>query len=52
VITEAQIISHNNRVKREEMMGVGEMTRSLVFIVTDKGSNGGQCSVNSEEDTH
>jgi hypothetical protein len=32
------------RGKREEMTGVGEITRSLVFI----GSSGGRYSVNSE----
>jgi hypothetical protein len=46
------MIRDNNRVKRGEMMGMGEMTRSLVFIVTDKESNSGQCRVNGEEDTH
>jgi hypothetical protein len=30
------------------MTGVGEMTRSLVFTVTARGSNGGRYSVNSE----
>jgi hypothetical protein len=30
------------------MTGVGEMMQSLVFIVTARGSNGGQHSVNSE----
>jgi hypothetical protein len=29
-------------------MGVGEMTRALVPMVTARDSNGSQCSVNSE----
>jgi hypothetical protein len=37
-----------HEVKRGEMTGVGEMTRSLVSMVTARDSNGGQCSVNSE----
>jgi hypothetical protein len=34
------------------MTEVGEMMRSLIFIVTTRGSIGGQVSVNSEEGTH
>jgi hypothetical protein len=34
------------KVKRGEMTGIGEVTRSLVPMVTDRGGN--QCSVNSE----
>jgi hypothetical protein len=30
------------------MTGEGEVTRSLVSMATARGSNGGQCSVNSE----
>jgi hypothetical protein len=37
-----------HKVKRGDMTGVGETTRSLVSMVTARSSNGGQCNVNSE----
>jgi hypothetical protein len=38
------------RVKREEISFVGEMTRSLVSMVTAGISNNAQCRMNSKEE--